>query len=921
MATNIRRSLFIGLGGTGINAILNTKKMYLDSYGEIPKMVGFLGIDTDGGEFDKQIVTLRNGSKVKLRQNEQIKISVQDPFPLYAVNKQYLNWFPQENAGALISMTTGAGQVRSNGRFAEWSNHLNLRMAINNQLNAITQIQNINNPKYGILTGNPVINMVFSICGGTGCGSFLNIAYLIRQHFPGIEINGYAVMPGVFVAMNEMRTINARSNAYGSLEDIDWLMSLTPASESISLENLNDRFSTNINPFDTLKLIDNENANRDCVNHVDHLCAMLGMSLATLAGDTSAGVGSQLNNLKVRMYSKNYDIANKIAWASGIGMCEITVNSNELSSLYSLKAAQFIIDTLLSSTADATTPATGWINDMQIRENNGYDQVIDYMFQGKPKGELPEITNCSSPEGEVNFWLNRVAREADDVKGYPQKVLELSNRVERELDSFVDKHLQENGVKFTGNVLDSIVAQIDACYEEMRNELKKFKEDETKYTGALDSAKAVLANYDHSWYSLSPNRTEEYKNDVASAAFALATSIREAYRREAAINFYSKLKAKLTSMKKMVEDIKTRLEGLWQTFEKDKEDIRRSIESQKPLFQIDLTERYLSQVVVNDNGITSYFLGAHNVMAMATMEKKTLEDIFLNYTSSLDEALRWKAISIDQVYSDLSEQEKTSILKEAVEKSSPMLRYNIQSQGIVPQMPPDDTFVVAVRDHNQTPISIDSFKQFIEDPNERPELCSTGAKDSIIIFRMVGPLPPCVLRDMTIYQEAANKSKWNVHFDAVIQARMQRQGWSIFPSQASSDALELWVKGFIFDLIRNKDGHYQYQDYNEKSKALEDYWVDLDNPKKGDRATAFELFKMRLNDKGMHDTFVNELEKRISNIGQAKYNEKIATIKGKDYYYDNVSQINLKRETLDTVGYDAIKRQIIDEIDYVNKEL
>ena len=920
MARNIRRSLFIGLGGTGMNAILNTKKTYLDTYGEVPPMIGFMGVDTDGGEFDKQIVTLRNGQKVDLAQDERVQISVEDPFPLYTVNKQYLGWFPTDNAGALISMTTGAGQVRSNGRFALWANHLKVYMAINNKYTDITRIQNINNPNYNILTGNPVINIVFSICGGTGCGSFLNVAYLIRQHFPGIEINGYAVMPGVFFAMNAQKTANARPNAYGSLEDIDWLMSLTPESTPITIENLNDRFSTYMTPFDTIKLIDNENANRDSVNHVNDLCAMLGMALTTLAGDTSAGAGSDLNNLKVRMYSKDYDIANKKAWASGIGMCEITVNSNELSSLYSLKAAQFIIDNLLSSTNDATAPATEWINDMQIRENNGYNQVIEYMFSSNPRSEMPEIINCSSPNGEVNSWLDAVARKADDIKNYPQKVQELSTRVENSLDAFVDNHLQAHGVIFTKNILDAIVAQIDACYKEMTDELAAYKEKKDVAEGLLNSAIATLTNYDHPWYSLKHNLTEEYKNDVASAALSYAVNIREVYRREAAINFYSKFKSKLDAMKATVENIKVRLEGLRQSFEQQKETVRRSIESQKPLFQIDLTSKYLPNVTINDKSLTSYFLGANNLLAMATMERKELEKVFLDYTSSLAQTQTWKNISIDHVFGQLPEAERTSILHEAVQKSSPMLRYQITSQGITPQRSPDETFVIAVRDHNQSPITTDELKQHIADPNAKPEFCSTGAKDSIIVFRMVGPVPPCVISNMATYQKIAANSTWNVHFDAVINTRMQREGWSIFPSQASSDALELWVKGFIFALIRNRDGHYQYQDYNE-GQAIYDYWVDLDHPKKGDRATAFELFKTKLNDKDMHNAFVNELESRISKIGQDSYNEKIAIVKGKGYYYDQVSQINLKLETLEGVGYDAIKRQINKEMDYVIKEL
>ena len=261
MATNIRRSLFIGIGGTGINAILNTKKMFLDTYGEVPPMVGFLGIDTDKGEFEKQRVMTRNGKRVMLDADEQVSISVLDPFSLFERNKNYLNWFPNENASAMVTMTEGAGQVRSNGRFAFWVNHENVRISIQNKLSDITRLEHIDNEAYKVVGNNtPVIHMIFSICGGTGCGSFLSVAYLIREHFPGHELNGYAVMPGVFISQVEAKVPNARPNAFGSIVDIDWLMCRNVSTEKIELENLNARFQTNMPPFDTVKLIDNTNA-------------------------------------------------------------------------------------------------------------------------------------------------------------------------------------------------------------------------------------------------------------------------------------------------------------------------------------------------------------------------------------------------------------------------------------------------------------------------------------------------------------------------------------------------------------------------------------------------------------------------------------------------------------------------------------
>ena len=920
MATNIRRSLFIGIGGTGMNAILNTKKMFLDTYGEVPPMVGFLGIDTDQGEPEKVKVMTRNGKRVKLDNDEIVSISVEEPNSLFKRNPNYLNWFPKENASAMVTMTDGAGQVRSNGRFAFWVNHDKVRIGIQNKLSDITRLEHIDNENYKLVGKNtPVIHMVFSICGGTGCGSFLNVAYLIREHFPGHELNGYAVMPGVFITQMELKVPNARANAFGSIVDIDWLMCRNVSSEMIELENLNARYQTNMPPFDTIKLIDNTNATKDTVNTVDDLCAMIGLSLATLSGDTTAGVDSNLNNLKVRMFSRNYDIGNKVAWASGMGMCEITVNSNELGALYALKAAQQIIDTLQTSKGDATKAATRWINEQEIRENEGYDQVTDYMLPKAPRQSMPEILNPKSPKGEVSDWLNKVAYEATDVKDYPTKVAELSEKVSASLNELADQYMQENGVKSTENLLVAIQEQINACNNEMTEELSSHKEKVATLEGALAAAENTLANYKTSWFS--KNLTEDYKKNVNSAARNVAINHREIKRREAAINFYSKLLAQVTTLLNTVKDIADRLNALHAKFEKQKAAVLYGVEAKKPLFQIDLTENYVDRIQVTNDSLTSYFRDKNNLLAMAKMTEQELEDTFLNYTTALDETQQWASITIDQVYKELSPANQTRILTEAVQKSSPLLNFSIQSQGIVPKMQPEDTFVVGVYDQSHSPISAEAITKLLKDQSSRPEFCSTGSKTSIIIYRMVGPVPPCVIQDLDTCRKKAEVASWNIHFDVMVESKMEQEGWSIYPQEGTSDALELWIKGLMFGMIRNEKGRYQYKDYNESSRALDDYWVDLNHPKAGDRATAFNLFKQKLNDKKMHDTFVAELEKRIMAIGQEKYQEKVKAVKDMNYYYDKVSQINLQRDTLNGSAYEEIKNQLISEVDFIVKKL
>ena len=148
MATKIKRCLYIGLGGTGMKSLLHTKKMFIETYGEVPPMIGFLGIDTDGGEYKKELDS--KYGNVVLTPNEQLPIRVDEARPIYEVNKEHFAWLPEENIYALTSMTLGAGQIRSNGRFAITVNHTEVENKIVSVLTDITRA-NISNKQIDIL--------------------------------------------------------------------------------------------------------------------------------------------------------------------------------------------------------------------------------------------------------------------------------------------------------------------------------------------------------------------------------------------------------------------------------------------------------------------------------------------------------------------------------------------------------------------------------------------------------------------------------------------------------------------------------------------------------------------------------------------------------------------------------------------------
>ena len=134
MAKKIKRCLYIGLGGTGIKTILQTKKRFIDTYGEVPPMIGFLGIDTDGGEYSNKLLSVR-GEEIKLDRNEQLQLLAPGAVKFYKNHKSDFSWVPECNLNAIsMPRDLGTGQLRSNGRFAFTMNKEIVKLVTNCKL-------------------------------------------------------------------------------------------------------------------------------------------------------------------------------------------------------------------------------------------------------------------------------------------------------------------------------------------------------------------------------------------------------------------------------------------------------------------------------------------------------------------------------------------------------------------------------------------------------------------------------------------------------------------------------------------------------------------------------------------------------------------------------------------------------------------
>ena len=104
--------------------------------------------------------------------------------------------------------------------------------------------------------------MVFSICGGTGAGTFINMAYIIKNTLSNCKLTGYAVLPDVFDNMSNYGMARVKPNAYGSICDLDWFMHLN-GTEKLQFDYVTSKQQITGAPFNAIFIIDNRNENGD----------------------------------------------------------------------------------------------------------------------------------------------------------------------------------------------------------------------------------------------------------------------------------------------------------------------------------------------------------------------------------------------------------------------------------------------------------------------------------------------------------------------------------------------------------------------------------------------------------------------------------------------------------------------------------
>lgn len=830
MATKIKRCLYVGLGGTGMNALLHTKKMFVETYGEVPPMIGFLGIDTDGDAYKKELPS--SHGPISLAPNEQTPIQVEDAQAAYVTSRQHFGWVHPNNVFALTAMTKGAGQIRSNGRFALTCNFEALTNKVKDAVGRITAANIKTNPKYDAdFVGDVEVHMVFSMSGGTGAGTFINMAYVIRQALGKCKVTGYAVLPDIFECMSQYGMDRVKPNTYGSIIDLDYFMHLN-GTEGLQFDYVTSIQDVKSRPFSAFFFIDNRNKGGDSYSNVDQLAEMISLALVTSSGELSGSVDSVTDNVEKSIMNGDGMVGNKRAWVSGMGACEILFRGKDMCEINALKNAQRIIQRMISSCQDANMIVNNWIDspEVNIRENGGAenDNVIDFLLPKNPKYPLDDIDDDQTAENSVKAFIEAVRPKDEEVQN---KVLELKGRVLRELHNLLVKSLnQECGVGLANDVLDGLKSQVGLFLNEMNDEKDKLSEAQPRIENAIKVSCADLKEYSGHFFK-SKGRLEDLRQGVREAGMALAINIRELKRRDGAITFFSALMQAINEEKLKINDIENKLKAVNTSFTNRITALQNNVSRNNAAsFQIDLAKQAINTIGINDDEIQIVdFLGKlPYTEKFYEIDSKPTEEIgnaLLGYTRLLPTAKKWANTTIDDVMKKMDKEnpeELDRILRMALGKASPLL--NINTRGEVGYRVAHFTYVGVPM--NSTILSDNGRLECLAG-GEKINFTRLGMNDRIIIYNQIGVVPAYFIGSLESYRQKYINSNIFSHFDYNLYNRMQKENFQLEPvKEDGSRDIELWVRGFVFGLIKNDNGKY-YVKNKKTGKALLDYWVEL----------------------------------------------------------------------------------------------
>ncbi|HXH94692.1 MAG TPA: tubulin-like doman-containing protein [Thermoanaerobaculia bacterium] len=755
-----RPTVVIGLGGTGYGTLLKLKKRFIDAYGFVPPIISFLAIDTtENAEGGAAIEKAQ--AEGTLDHNEIFVLQVGNPAALVnGTNAHIDEWWPSQIPTQ--SIIAGAGQVRARGRLALFARANDVYGRIRR---AVDDVRNIRNQKQMYADQFQVsaragveVQIVGSVAGGTGSGTFLDIAFMARDIIGSDEqsnFTGVLLLPGIFTRYAGVALV--KPNAYGALKEVEYLSTMKGG---FQIDYGVRRVDVTRPPFDLVYLIDNINEQGRVVSEQQDLYGLIADGMYVQIGSQiGADSANAVDNIKTQIATAGRVKGRSPQYCS-FGVASLVMPSFD--PLMWEDAKRLVNDELLNGTvvdAEIEEDVQRFIDANRLREDNA-DQVIENLSQREGGGQLRFPMSLQ----QLKFD-NKAPTEIKNLHTVHR------SRAERQIAQAITKNfeaLRDQSVAAINTWWDAAVnrnngfTRAERFFEKLQAKLEWYR---NMMDGEAKEERAKLK-------ALSFKPAEDQIGEAVGAFFKREGRIKtacEVYgglvdreteltikiaRLEKAAELYSVLHAHTQSILQACYRIRENLNATRKQFEQQYLDATNPRGASRLFEQVVSFDPGQHRPKVTGEDFVKWYADHHNG-SLAQWSTLRADEVYADVREFVRKCYEpLTSLTMDDILGRLSPEAVSQELKRVDNLAVPLWRYDAGKIPVVNQSVINEFYHYGVGDADTTMLKESRYETGVPKGSARPSMVSTHDAQRVLLFKVKTGIPLFALADIDDMERA-----------------------------------------------------------------------------------------------------------------------------------------------------------------------
>jgi Tubulin like len=428
MSQTIQRTLCIGLGGTGRDVLMQIRRLIIDRYGRLDALpvVSFVHIDADKGASDISGLSTGNtyrGENILFTPAERVIATMtsqeidqligglqqQDEFDRQSPYDHIKSWLPPQLIRNVKAIEDGAGGIRPVGRLSFFHNYRKIKTAIQTAENRTRGYKQVLQEK-GIDEVNGLnIFVVGSLCGGTGSGMFLDVAYSLRHAYGNISDTN---LVGYWVISPELYgdTPSMNANVYAALTELNHYAASNTRFQ-VCYDPQQEPINESRPPFDLTYLLSNRTLSDYLILDKNKLSNVIAHKIFLGFGDElTTNSKSQNDNLKGKLVILDNHPRPNVQRYLTFGLAKIYSPKDRIIKMALTKVSRRLVNFWLKGIGQSPDPGL-LLNRFLLKwGDSSTEREFPYRLQGMVQDNGKTFAQA------MKFWVDRIQQEIETVR-------------------------------------------------------------------------------------------------------------------------------------------------------------------------------------------------------------------------------------------------------------------------------------------------------------------------------------------------------------------------------------------------------------------------------------------------------------------------------------------------------------------------